>query len=167
MLWTVRSQCVRGASYWWQRPSKAVLAESQKLHGNSSYGKCLTNKEKHYEVHNCNRSEVPKLINSRVFHRLNAITNALYKVECLKSLSKKTFTPNFLFCLRLRQAPDAGILLWLPAAFHRQTRFPVRPIRHGQSLHGFQLRNTRSLCETTHASRILWKPASLTTTRRL
>ena len=32
-------------------PSKAVLAESQKLHGNSSYGKCLTNKEKHREVH--------------------------------------------------------------------------------------------------------------------
>ena len=32
-------------------PSKAVLAESQKLHGNSSYVKCLTNKEKHREVH--------------------------------------------------------------------------------------------------------------------
>jgi len=60
-------------------PSKAVLAESQKLHGNSSYGKCLTNKEKHREVHYCNRSEVTKFINSRVFHRLNAITS------CMKS----------------------------------------------------------------------------------
>jgi len=70
-------------------PSKAVLAESQKLHGNSSYGKCLTNKEKHREVHYCNRSEVTKLINSRVFHRLNIITDDLHEVECLKKSVKE------------------------------------------------------------------------------
>jgi len=70
-------------------PSKAVLAESQKLHGNSSYGKCLTNKEKHREVHYCNRSEVTKLINSHVFHRLNIITDDLYEVECLKKSVKE------------------------------------------------------------------------------
>jgi len=65
-------------------PSKAVLAESQKLHGNSSYGKCMTNKEKHREVHYCNRSGVTKFINSHVFQRLNIITDDLYEVECLK-----------------------------------------------------------------------------------
>jgi len=65
-------------------PSKAVLGKTQKLHGNSSYGRCLTNKEKHCDVRYCNRSEVTKLINSRVFHRLNIITDNLYEVECLK-----------------------------------------------------------------------------------
>ena len=70
-------------------PSKAVLAESQKLHGNSSCGKCLTNKQKHREAHYCNRSEVSKLINSRVFHRLNVITDDLYEVECLKKSVKE------------------------------------------------------------------------------
>ena len=70
-------------------PSKAVLAESQKLHGNISCGKCLTNKEKHREVHYCNRSEVMKFINSRVFHRLNIITDDLCDVECLKKSVKE------------------------------------------------------------------------------
>ena len=70
-------------------PSKAVLGETQKLHGNSSCRRCLTNKEKHRDVRYCNRSEVTKLINSRVFHRLNIITDDLYEVECLKKSVKE------------------------------------------------------------------------------
>ena len=34
-------------------PSEAVLGETQKLHGNSSYGWCLTNKGKHSDVRQC------------------------------------------------------------------------------------------------------------------
>ena len=87
-------------------PSKAVLAESQKLHGNRSCGKCLTNKERHREDHYCNRSEVTKFINSRVFHRLNNITDELYEVECLKKSVKEDLPLQISFfvygCVKLR-----------------------------------------------------------------
>jgi len=65
------------------------LGISDRNNGNSSYGRCLTNKEKHHDARYCNRSEVTKLINSRVFHQLNIITDDLYEVECLKKSVKE------------------------------------------------------------------------------
>ena len=45
-------------------PSKAIIADTMKLVGNSSYGETITNKERHRQVKFCDDDEVPSLINS-------------------------------------------------------------------------------------------------------
>ncbi|XP_031573378.1 uncharacterized protein LOC116307332 [Actinia tenebrosa] len=40
-------------------PSKAIIAETMKLVGNSSYGKTITNKEKHRDIQFCSEDEAP------------------------------------------------------------------------------------------------------------
>ena len=40
-------------------PSKAIIADTMKQVGNSSYGKTITNKERHRQVKYCDDDEVP------------------------------------------------------------------------------------------------------------
>ena len=41
-----------------QDKDKALIAETMKLRGNSSYGKLITNKEKHHDVIYVNKNEI-------------------------------------------------------------------------------------------------------------
>ena len=51
-------------------PSKAIIAHTMKLVGNSSYGKTITNKERHQQVKYSDDDEVPELVNSPFFREL-------------------------------------------------------------------------------------------------
>ena len=69
-------------------PSKAIIADTMKLVGNSSYGKTITNKERHRQVKFCDDDEVPNLINSPFFRELNPINDDTYEVESSKKKIK-------------------------------------------------------------------------------
>ena len=65
-------------------PSKAVLAQTFKLWGNSSYGKTICNKEKHRNIRYCDGEAVSELINDLLFHKLNPISENLYEIKHFK-----------------------------------------------------------------------------------
>ena len=69
-------------------PSKAIIADTMKLVGNSSYGKTITNKERHRQVKFCDDDEVPNLINSPFFRELNPIDDDTYEVQSSKKKIK-------------------------------------------------------------------------------
>ena len=69
-------------------PSKAIIADTMKLVGNSSYGKTITNKERHRQVKFCGDDEVPNLINSPFFRELNPIDDDTYEVQSSKKKIK-------------------------------------------------------------------------------
>jgi hypothetical protein len=71
-----------------QNPSKAIIADTMKLKGNSSYGKTITNKERHRQVKYCDDEEVPSLINSPFFRELNTIDDETYEVQSSKNKIK-------------------------------------------------------------------------------
>ena len=54
-------------------PSKAIIADTMKLVGNSSFGKTITNKERHRQVKFCDDDEVPNLIHSPFFRQTEKI----------------------------------------------------------------------------------------------
>ena len=55
-----------------------------KLIGNSSYGKLITNKEKHHDIVYVNESEVGTEIMDKHFYNLTELLNSYYKVEKTK-----------------------------------------------------------------------------------
>ena len=63
---------------------KAILAQTFKLWGNSSYGKTICNKEKHRNIKYCNGETVSEQINDPLFQKLNAISEDLYEAEHFK-----------------------------------------------------------------------------------
>ena len=69
-------------------PSKAIIADTMKLVGNSSYGKTITNKERHRQVKFCDDDEVPNLINSPFFRELSPIDDDTYEVQSSKKKIK-------------------------------------------------------------------------------
>ena len=69
-------------------PSKAIIADTMKLVGNSSYGKTITNKERHREVKFCDDDVVPELINSLFFRELNTIDDDTHEVQSSKKKIK-------------------------------------------------------------------------------
>ena len=69
-------------------PSKAVVAETMKLIGNSAYGKTITNKEKFRNISICSDSEAPLLINSQHFRQLNQVGEDVCEVEMSKKSIK-------------------------------------------------------------------------------
>ena len=83
---------------------KAVIAETMKLIGNSSYGKLITNKEKHHDIVYVNESEIGiEIMDEHVFN-LTELPDGYYEVEKLKrkltsiylfiSVSLSSTTPN-------------------------------------------------------------------------
>ncbi|KAJ8021643.1 hypothetical protein HOLleu_38905 [Holothuria leucospilota] len=69
-------------------PSKAIIADTMKLIGNSSYGKTITNREKHTNVKLGDASTSSRMINSSTFRDLNFIADDCYEVELAKSTIK-------------------------------------------------------------------------------
>ena len=83
---------------------KALIAETMKLIGNSSYGKLITNKEKHHDIVYVNESEIGIEIMDEHFLNLTELPDGYYEVEKLKriltliylsiSVSLSSTTPN-------------------------------------------------------------------------
>lgn len=65
-------------------PSKAIIADTMKLIGNSSYGKTITNREKHTKVKLGDAESASKLINYPRFRDLNYIGKAYFEAELAK-----------------------------------------------------------------------------------
>ena len=71
-------------------PSTAIKAETMKLHGNSGYGRTLTNKEKHLDIRYCNEANIGRVVNDSHFRKLDIIDEDLYEV----SKTKKSISMN-------------------------------------------------------------------------
>ena len=63
---------------------KALIGETMKLIGNSSYGKLITNKEKHHDILYVNESEIGTEIMDEHFYSLTELPNGYYEVEKTK-----------------------------------------------------------------------------------
>ena len=63
---------------------KALIAETMKLIGNSSYGKLITNKEKHHDIVYVNESEIGAEIMDNHFYSLTELPNGYYEMEKTK-----------------------------------------------------------------------------------
>jgi Asp-tRNA(Asn)/Glu-tRNA(Gln) amidotransferase B subunit len=71
-------------------PSTAIKSETMKLHGNSGYGRTLTNKEKHLDIRYCNEANIGRVVNDSHFRKLDIIDEDLYEV----SKTKKSISMN-------------------------------------------------------------------------
>ena len=60
---------------------KAPIAETMKLIGNSSYGKLITNKEKHHDIVYVDESEIGTEITDEHFYSLTELPDGYYEVE--------------------------------------------------------------------------------------
>ena len=72
---------------------KALIAETMKLIGNSSYDKLITNKEKHHDIVYVNESEIGAEIMDNHFYSLTELPNGYYEVE----KTKQKIILDFLF----------------------------------------------------------------------
>ena len=63
---------------------KALIAETMKLIGNSSYGKLITNKEKHHDIVYVNESAIGIEIMDEHFFNLTELPDSYYEVEKTK-----------------------------------------------------------------------------------
>ena len=63
---------------------KALITETMKLIGNSSYGKLITNKERHHDIVYVNESEIGAEIMDNHFYSLTELPNGYYEVEKTK-----------------------------------------------------------------------------------
>ena len=66
-------------------PNKKIVAETKKLEGNSSYGKTVTNKERHRRVVFCDEKSASRVINNPFFRKCNQLSDTTFEIE----LSKK------------------------------------------------------------------------------
>ncbi|KXJ10780.1 hypothetical protein AC249_AIPGENE21810, partial [Exaiptasia diaphana] len=62
-------------------PAKAIIADTMKLVGNSSYGKTITNQLKHRDVKFCADSKASLMVNSPFFRQLDSIDEDTYEVQ--------------------------------------------------------------------------------------
>ena len=72
---------------------KALIAETMKLIGNSSYRKLITNKEKHHDVIYVNENEIGEEIMDNHFYDMTELPNGYYEVE----KRNRKLTSTFLF----------------------------------------------------------------------
>lgn len=89
--------------------SKAVLADTFKLLGNSAYGKTITN-AKHNNVIYADHKTCQKLINDPHFRKLTPMTADVDEVELSKSKLKWNLPLQIgFFCLPIRQTEDVAV----------------------------------------------------------
>ena len=67
-----------------ENPDSSVVAETMKLLANSSYGYQIMDHSHHTVTKYLNDEKTHSAINSKLFKRLNHITDQLYKVEMVK-----------------------------------------------------------------------------------
>ena len=64
---------------------KALIGEMSKLIGNSSYGRMITNKEKHHDIAYVDESEIStEIINNHYFYDMTELPDGYYEVEKTK-----------------------------------------------------------------------------------
>ena len=68
-----------------ENPNSSVVAETMKLLAKSSYGYQIMDRSRHTVTKYLNDKKTHSSINSKMFKRLNHITDQLYKVELFKS----------------------------------------------------------------------------------
>ena len=68
-----------------ENPNSSVVAETMKLLANSSYGYQIMDRSRHTVTKYLNDEKTHSAINSKMFKRLNHITDQLYEVELVKS----------------------------------------------------------------------------------
>ena len=66
-------------------PSKSIIVDTMKLMGNSSYGKTITNKNKHRNVKVVDAVKGSGLVNEVLFRDLNPISENCYEVDLAKA----------------------------------------------------------------------------------
>ena len=69
-------------------PNQVIIVDTMKLVGNSSYGKTITNQERHRDVEYCSEIKVSQLVNEPYFRGLTPINNDTYEVESCKKTIK-------------------------------------------------------------------------------
>ncbi|CAH3132563.1 unnamed protein product [Porites lobata] len=69
-------------------PNKAIIADTMKLVGNSSYGKTITDQERHREVKFCEETKASRLINTPFFRQIDQIEENTYEVQSCKKTVK-------------------------------------------------------------------------------
>ena len=67
-------------------PTKAILADTMKLLGNSAYGKTVTNQERHMNTRVCNDRDAPRYVNKPHFRALHTSDNDVYEVDMAKKM---------------------------------------------------------------------------------
>ena len=67
-----------------ENPNSSVVAETMKLIANSSYGYQITDRSRHTVTKYLTDEKTHSAINSKMFKRLNHITDQLYEVELVK-----------------------------------------------------------------------------------
>jgi hypothetical protein len=72
-------------------PNKKMIAETNKLDGNSCYGKTVTNKERRTDVIYCKDRYVHQYLVDPFFRKCNQLNEDTFEVE----MSKKTITLDF------------------------------------------------------------------------
>ena len=77
---------------------KALIAETMKLIGNSSYGKLITNKEKHHDIIYVNETEIGEEIMDNYFYDMTELPNGYYEPSQTK---KNTMILSMLTKLKL------------------------------------------------------------------
>ena len=68
-----------------ENPNSSVVAETMKLLANSSYGYQIMDRKRHTVEKHLTDEKTHSAKNSKVFKRLNHITDQLYEVELVKS----------------------------------------------------------------------------------
>ena len=68
-----------------ENPNSSVVVETMKLLANSSYGHQIMDRSRHTVTKYLNDEKTHSAINSKMFKRLNHITDQLYEVELVKS----------------------------------------------------------------------------------
>ena len=68
-----------------ENPSSSVVAETMKLLANNSYGYQILDRRRHIVTKYLNDEKTHSAINSKMFKRLNHITDQLYEVELVKT----------------------------------------------------------------------------------
>ena len=68
-----------------ENPNSSVVAETMNLLANSSYGYQIMNRSRHTVTKYLNDEKTHSAINSKMFKRLNHITDQLYEVEIVKT----------------------------------------------------------------------------------
>ncbi|CAH3160600.1 unnamed protein product [Porites lobata] len=69
-------------------PNKAIIADTMKLVGNSSYGKTIKDQERHREVKFCEETKASRLINTPFFRQIDRIEDNTYEVQSCKKTVK-------------------------------------------------------------------------------
>ena len=67
-----------------ENPNSSVVDETMKLLANSSYGYQIMDRSRHTVTKYLNEEKTHSAVNSKMFKRLNHITDQLYEVELVK-----------------------------------------------------------------------------------